>query len=569
MNPLPVVTCPGNSAVCIDAGAFALTGGNPMGGTYSGPGVNAGMFNPSAAGAGAHTITYTYTDGNSCTNSCTFTITVAVQSTVTCPSNATVCINISPYALTGGNPGGGAYSGPGVNEGMFNPAAAGTGVHTITYTYPIGSNCSNWCTFTITVIPCTTISGDILWEQNEGLGVNQVTVKLTGDQTLTTTTNTSGFYSLNPGSGSNFIVTPTKTINKLNGVTVADVTAIQQHVANINLLPAPFKRIAADVNKSNTISSLDATLISQALLGNPAALNQITSWRFVPYSYTFPNPNIPWGFPEKIILTGVSGDVPNQDFKGIKLGDVVATFANPANFGAGEPLVLRAADRELQMGESFAVEIIADQMNDLAAFQFALGFDPSLVQLEGVEPLAGLPLTADHFGTFNAAQGEIRVAWSQENGLTLSEATPLFRLIFTALENGSKLSGALYLEEDILPAKAYTDALAESGVQLIIEQTTALNDLATGKTNFQLLPNFPNPFHGSTTIEFILPESCEVQLRVLNVDGQELWRVNKTYPAGNNSETLFLDGTVSSGVLYCEMVTPFGALVRKMVLMQR
>ena len=83
-----------------------------------------------------------------------------------------------------------------------------------------------------------------------------------------------------------------------------------------------------------------------------------------------------------------------------------------------------------------------------------------------------------------------------------------------------------------------------------------------------LLPNFPNPFNGSTTIGFVLPESCEVQLRVLNVDGQELWRVNKTCPAGNNSETLFLDRTVPSGVLYCEMVTPFGTLVRKMVLMQ-
>ncbi|MBK6903473.1 MAG: HYR domain-containing protein [Saprospirales bacterium] len=299
VNPLPVVTCPTNSTVCIDAGAFALIGGNPMAGTYSGPGVNAGMFNPSAAGAGAHTITYTYTDGNSCTNSCTFTITVAVQSTVTCPSNATVCINISPYALTGGNPGGGAYSGPGVNEGMFNPAAAGTGVHTITYTYPIGSNCSNWCTFTITVIPCTTISGDIFWEQNEGLGVNQVTVKLTGDQTLTTTTNTSGFYSLNPGSGSNFIVTPTKTINKLNGVTVADVTAIQQHVANINLLPAPFKRIAADVNKSNTISSLDATLISQAPFGQSGGAEPDHFLAIRTLLVYLPQSEYPLGFPGK------------------------------------------------------------------------------------------------------------------------------------------------------------------------------------------------------------------------------------------------------------------------------
>src|SRR5690606_11862464 len=154
-----------------------------------------------------------------------------------------------------------------------------------------------------------------------------------------------------------FTVTPTKNINKLNGVTSADVTAIQQHVANINLLPAPYKRIAADANKSNTINSLDASIINQALLGNPAALAQITSWRFVRTSYVFPNPNVPWGFPEKITL---SGTAVNQNFYGIKLGDVVSTWANPANFGGGKPLVWWVQDCMMQAGSDVSVEFRAD-----------------------------------------------------------------------------------------------------------------------------------------------------------------------------------------------------------------
>jgi hypothetical protein len=48
---------------------LTLTGGAPVGGTYSGPGVNAGTFNPTTAGFGNHTLTYTFTDGNGCTNS--------------------------------------------------------------------------------------------------------------------------------------------------------------------------------------------------------------------------------------------------------------------------------------------------------------------------------------------------------------------------------------------------------------------------------------------------------------------------------------------------------------------
>ncbi|MFZ4707518.1 MAG: hypothetical protein ACOYMF_16080, partial [Bacteroidales bacterium] len=58
------------------APAFALTGGSPTGGVYSGPGVAGGTFTPATAGVGTHTITYTFTDGNGCSNFCTFTIQV-------------------------------------------------------------------------------------------------------------------------------------------------------------------------------------------------------------------------------------------------------------------------------------------------------------------------------------------------------------------------------------------------------------------------------------------------------------------------------------------------------------
>ncbi|MBK6903265.1 MAG: hypothetical protein IPH04_10770 [Saprospirales bacterium] len=92
------------------------------------------------------------------------------------------------------------------------------------------------------------------------------------------------------------------------------------------------------------------------------------------------------------------------------------------------------------------------------------------------------------------------------------------------------MSETLFLEEDILPAKAYNEALAESDVLLLMEQATTTIDPKTGHPDFDLLPNRPNPFNGNTTIGFVLPEACEVQLRVFNMDGMELWRVSKTYP---------------------------------------
>jgi subtilisin-like proprotein convertase family protein len=76
VNPLPIMSCPANSTVCINDAAFALSGASPVGGTYSGTGVSGGNFDPAIAGAGTHTITYSFTDGNTCTNTCTFSVTV-------------------------------------------------------------------------------------------------------------------------------------------------------------------------------------------------------------------------------------------------------------------------------------------------------------------------------------------------------------------------------------------------------------------------------------------------------------------------------------------------------------
>lgn len=76
VNPVPEVQCPPDMIVCIDAAAMELTGGLPEGGTYSGDGVVGGMFNPAAAGALYHAITYTYTSEADCVNSCVFGITV-------------------------------------------------------------------------------------------------------------------------------------------------------------------------------------------------------------------------------------------------------------------------------------------------------------------------------------------------------------------------------------------------------------------------------------------------------------------------------------------------------------
>ncbi len=64
-----------------------------------------------------------------------------VLPTVTLQLPSTVCFTSAPLALTGGSPASGTYQGAGVQEGYFYPALAGTGTHTLSYTYTDSSGC--------------------------------------------------------------------------------------------------------------------------------------------------------------------------------------------------------------------------------------------------------------------------------------------------------------------------------------------------------------------------------------------------------------------------------------------
>jgi len=158
VNPLPDVTIGTFDGVCVDEGEFALTGGMPEGGEYTGTGVTNGMFDPATAGIGTWTITYTYTNEFGCDNFAEADITVNDLPVVIMIELDTTCVDWPAFELAGGMPEGGVYTGTGVSNGMFDPATAGVGSHLITYTYIDANGCENYAEETIYVDICTGIN---------------------------------------------------------------------------------------------------------------------------------------------------------------------------------------------------------------------------------------------------------------------------------------------------------------------------------------------------------------------------------------------------------------------------
>ena len=142
---------------CADDAPVALVG-TPVGGTWAGAGVSGPpwTFDPGAAGTGAHTLTYAFSNANGCLSSATVSAAVNALPVVDAGPDAVLCDQPIPYALVG-SPAGGTWSGTTVNvtpAGVVTPGGVATDV--LTYTFTDGNGCTGSDQLTVDIQPITT-----------------------------------------------------------------------------------------------------------------------------------------------------------------------------------------------------------------------------------------------------------------------------------------------------------------------------------------------------------------------------------------------------------------------------
>jgi len=154
INPMPVVTLAPFQDVCSDLPDFDLTGGLPVGGTYSGTGVTNGQFSPSTVGAGTFTITYTYDSPDSCADSTTATINVEDKPIIVISNDVTICQSFSTTLTASG---GATYL---WSNFASTPTISVSPSVTTTYTVTVSSNigCSDTASVVVKINPNPVIS---------------------------------------------------------------------------------------------------------------------------------------------------------------------------------------------------------------------------------------------------------------------------------------------------------------------------------------------------------------------------------------------------------------------------
>ncbi|MDO8365214.1 MAG: hypothetical protein Q7T20_00360, partial [Saprospiraceae bacterium] len=261
--------------------------------------------------------------------------------------------------------------------------------------------------------PCSTVasvSGSLKTEAQDGLEEGQL--QLAGSNNSgpmpvkSALTDVAGFYQFSnavPFAGS-YTLTPTaEGKGYLNGVTTYDIALISKHILGWAPLTSPYKMIAADANKSGSITSFDIVELRKLILGIYDELPENTSWRFVDKSFVFPNLNNPFStlFPESKTVENIQSSHLSEDFVAIKIGDLNGTaMANnfmTINERSVGTLLFDVEDRSVESGETFELKMTADQM--VQGFQFTLNTDG----LEVLE-VSGEGMNAGNFAVFAAEE---------------------------------------------------------------------------------------------------------------------------------------------------------------------
>ncbi len=411
---------------------------------------------------------------------------------------------------------------------------------------------------TSSLLPRSSLAGKIIMEN--GVEVEEVAVQIKNtliEEPTPYMTSTDGNYHFDLTKNQNYQIIPQKNINPLNGVTTYDLVLISKHILKIEEITSPYYQIAADVNRSGTITAFDMVQLRQLILNVTTEFDNNESWRFVDAAYVFESDNpLTEAFNEVIDVQLEDADQMNHDFIAVKIGDVNGN-AVPNSLVEAESrtivntLPIQVKQQLVQKGQLFSVELQADDLTTIEGYQFALSFP----QLDLLAMEAGT-IQEQHVGWQLRDRHVLPVSWNSTDDKVPSSS--LIQLTFQANQSGA-LSDLLSIHPALLQPEAYT-----------IEDELLTIDLLFNSVNtaFDLSQNRPNPFKESTTIGFHLPTDDEVTLRILSMDGKVAKEWTKSFAKGYQEWTLHQRDFNLSGILHYQITTSTHTATKKMIVLE-
>lgn len=383
------------------------------------------------------------------------------------------------------------------------------------------------------------INGNLNTLGNKGLVQAEIELEGSG---LSEWSDEDGHYAFpEMSAGKNYVLKPAKNDDATNGVTTLDLVLIQRHILGIQKLVDPYLLIAADINKSGTISASDILELQKLILGQIESFSNNTSWRFIDQNYSFPDPNNPWfeEVPEGYTFDPLVSDM-ELNFKAIKVGDVNGT-AKP------DPFILEdISDRtgiELVREVSDPRVLMFNEGGELFATQF------TLVTEEDGELMLDFSSSEGNWHSHKIGPGRFNVLFYSATPIRF-ERGEVFLYSNLAIES---------IASDGLPPQLITGSMEVLPLEILVRDT---------KDRFNAyLNNVPNPWSSESYIRYNTDKSGEVLLNFYDTSGKLVKSVTKDVNKGDHVFRVGSCDFEESGVIIYELITDGQRITNRMILL--
>jgi len=389
-----------------------------------------------------------------------------------------------------------------------------------------------------------------------GIPLEKVALKFstTDTEKASVFTDSAGYFEMKMPENKDFVVHLEKEGDIINGISTFDIVLLAKHIINAAPFTVPYQYIAADVNRSGTVTAFDMVELRRVILGlQTERFPNNTSWRFITKEdyYASSNP-LEGAFTENILLTDLDNPIGDLSFFAIKIGDVNASADINGLVGAEARkevggIQITTADRLVKIGETFELPFFSKGLKDLQSLQFSLfckGLKVVAIE-EGI-------LKANHFA--GTGTNRVGISWDAIFTTPVPEKEEvLFTLQLKALENG-QLSQLLSLSDELVAE------VVNQKEELLNLELNFIKD-----SSFELFQNEPNPFDYETTIGFTLPEYGPVSLEIFNLNGKLVKEIHGNFDKGYNEISINRQTLMDNGTFIYQLRTDQGIRTKKMI----
>ena len=315
---------------------------------------------------------------------------------------------------------------------------------------------------TIFTINPAIISGQITTEI--GVPMPYIAVVPSLSTSETDTTDMLGAYTIKTTMGNSISIHPERHSDMVynNGVNVADIITIIKHIGPPFTPLSDYKKIAANVSASITndcaINSFDLYQIQQLILGAQTSFGG-KQYEFVPSTYNFPSGFCV--FPDSLYYANAQ-DTNNQDFIGIKLGDVTDDWNNTLRNNFSNSMVSIAIDScTVLPNGNYTHHITAQGMHNIVSYQMTITWDSTIARLDNIIPNGSWAIQSNHYNA-----GTVTVVFFDLLGqaVNIPDGSTLFSLEFSAIGNAGTAT-PIDINSSITPLMVFDNSLNSLNVQ--------------------------------------------------------------------------------------------------------